>query len=101
MKRWFYVDVKTTWHECVAIRAEDEEQAKDIAGSLVDAGKINKSTAIMSLYGQVNDSITIAECEVKRPCGAIRKFDGCKEVKRRETETQTWMNIGNCSQKQR
>ena len=42
MRKWFYVDVLTTCYEQVAVKAEDEEVAKDIAGSLVDAGKIDK-----------------------------------------------------------
>jgi hypothetical protein len=74
-KKWFYVDITTTWHECVAIRAEDEEEAKDIAGTLIDAGKIDESTAIKSAYGSANDSITIAEREFKRPPKAMRKFE--------------------------
>lgn len=75
MRKWFYVDVKSTWHECVAIRAKDEEEAKDIAGTLVDAGRIDESTAIKSVYGLANDSITIVEREFKRPPKAMRKFE--------------------------
>ena len=81
MKKWFYVDVITTCYEQVAVRAKDEEAAKDIAGSLVDAGKIDKSTAVKSAYGSANDTITIAERDYERPPRAMRKFDGCEEVK--------------------
>jgi len=81
MRKWFYVDVLTTCYEQVAVKAEDEEVAKDIAGSLVDAGKIDKSTAVKSAYGSANDTITIADRTFKRPPRAMRKFDGCEEVK--------------------
>ena len=82
MRKWFYIDITTTCHEQVAIKAEDEEQAKDMASALVDAGTINFTKAVKSAYGSVNDSITIAEREYKRPPKAMRKFDGLRgEVK--------------------
>ncbi len=83
MRRWFYVDITTTCHERVAVKAEDEESAKDIAGALVDAGTIDFSAANESAYGSINDSITVAdEVGFKRPPRAMRKFDGLRgEVK--------------------
>jgi len=82
MRKWFYVDVLTTCYERVAVKAEDEEAAKDIAGALVDAGTIDFSAASESAYGSINDSITVAdEAGFKRPPRAMRKFDGCEEVK--------------------
>ena len=84
MRKWFYVDITTTCRERVAIKAEDEEQAKDMAGALIDAGTIELDfdKAMKSAYGSVNDSITIAESEYKRPPKSMRKFDGLrKEVK--------------------
>lgn len=81
-RKWFYVDVTTTCHERVAVKAEDEEAAKDIAGALVDAGTIDFSAASESAYGSINDSITVAEREFKRPPRAMRKFDGLRgEIK--------------------
>lgn len=81
MRKWFYVDITTTCHERVAVKAEDEE-AKDIAGALVDAGTIDFSAASESAYGSIDDSITVAEREFKRPPMAMRKFDGLRgEVK--------------------
>ena len=82
MRKWFYVDITTTCHERVAVKAEDGESAKDIAGALVDAGTIDFSAANESVYGSINDSITVAECELKHPPRAMRKFDGLRgEVK--------------------
>lgn len=74
MKKWFYIDITTTCHERVAIKAEDEESAQNIAGSLVDAGVIDFA------YGSVDDSITVAEREFRQPPKAMRRFDGLKEV---------------------
>lgn len=82
MKKWFYVDITTTCHERVAVKAEDEEAAKDIAGALVDAGTIDFAEANNSVYGSIHDSITVAECELKHPPRVMRKFDGLRgEVK--------------------
>lgn len=82
MKKWYYIDITTTCHERVAVKAEDEEAAKDIAGALVDAGTIDFSAAGESAYGSINGSITVAEREFKRPPRAMRKFDGLRgEVK--------------------
>ena len=81
MRKWFYVDITATCHEQVAVKAEDEESAKDVAGALVDAGTIDFTKADESAYGSISDSITVAEREFKRPPRAMRKFDGCKEVK--------------------
>ena len=82
MRKWFYVDITTTCHERVAVKAEDEEQATDIAGALVDAGTIDFAKANKSAYGSINDSITVAdEAGYKRPPRAMRKFDGIREVK--------------------
>lgn len=75
MRRWFYVDITTTCHERVAVKAEDEEDATDIVGTLVDAGTIDFAKANESAYGSISDSITIAEREFKRPPKAMRKFD--------------------------
>lgn len=75
MKRWFYIDITTTCHERVAVKAEDEEQAKDIAGILVDTGTINPARAAEYAHGSVNDSITIAERKFKRPPKSMRKFE--------------------------
>lgn len=82
MKKWFYVDVTTTCHERVAVKAEDEESAKDVAGALVDAGTIDFAEANNSAYGPIRDSITVAERKFRRPPKAMRKFDGLRgEVK--------------------
>lgn len=82
MRKWFYVDITTTCHERVAIKAEDEEQAKDIAVALIDEGEIDLDDSITAAYGSVNGSITVAEHEYKRPPTSMRKFDGLrKEVK--------------------
>lgn len=78
MRKWFYVDITTTCHERVAVKTEDEESAKDIAGALVDAGTIDFSAANESAYGSIHDSITVAEREFKRPPKAMRKFDGLR-----------------------
>ena len=80
-RKWFYVDITMTGHERVAVKAEDEEDAKDIAGALVDAGTIDFSLASGSAYGSIDDSITVAEREFKRPPRTMRKFDGCQEVR--------------------
>ena len=80
MKKWFYIDITTTCHERVAIKAEDEESAQNIAGALVDAGTIDFSAANESAYGSVNDSITVAEREFSQPPKAMRRFDGLREV---------------------
>lgn len=81
-RKWFYVDITATCHERVAVKAKDEEAAKDIAGALVDAGTIDVTEANSSVYGSVKDSITVAEREFKRPPRAMRKFDGLRgEVK--------------------
>jgi len=79
-RKWFYVDVTTTCRERVAVKAKDEEAAKDIAGSLVDAGTIDFTQARKAAYGSFGDSITIAEQKYDRPPPAMRKFDGMKEV---------------------
>lgn len=79
-KKWFYVDITTTCHERVAVKAEDEEAAKDFTGQLVDAGTIDFAEANGSAYGSINDSITVAEREFKRPPKAMRKFDELMEV---------------------
>ena len=81
MRKWFYVDVTTTCHERVAVKAEDEEQAKDAVGSLVDDGTIDFTEAGNMVFGSISDSITIAEREFKRPPKAMRKFDKGEEVK--------------------
>ena len=82
MKKWFYIDITTTCHERVAVKAKDEKAAKDIAGSLVDAGVIDFADASGSAYGSVNDSITVAEREFRQPPKAMRKFDGLRgEIK--------------------
>lgn len=84
MRKWFYVDITTSCRERVAVKAEDEEQAKDMAGALVDAGTIELDfdKAIKSAYGSVNDSITIVGRKYKRPPKSMRKFDGLrKEIK--------------------
>lgn len=57
------------------MKAEDEEQAKDIAGTLVDTGTINPARAYEFAYGSVDDSIMIAEHKFKRPPKAMRKFE--------------------------
>ena len=80
MKKWFYIDITTTCHERVAVKAEDEESAKGIAGALVDAGTIDFSAANESAYGLIRDSITVAEREFKQPPKAMRRFDGLREV---------------------
>ena len=78
MRKWFYVDITTTCHERVAVKAEDEESAKDIAGALVDAGTIDFAEASNSAYGSIHDSIVVAERESMRPPMAMRKFDGLR-----------------------
>ena len=80
MRKWFYIDITTTCHEQVAIKAEDEESAQNIAGALVDAGTIDFSAANESAYGAVNDSITVVERESGQPPKAMRRFDGLREV---------------------
>lgn len=74
-KKWFYVDITTTCHERVAVKAEDEESAKNIAGNLVDAGTIDFAEANESAYGSIHDSITVAEREFRRPPKGMRKFE--------------------------
>ena len=78
MKKWFYIDITTTCHERVAVKAEDEKAAQNIAGALVDTGTIDFSAANESAYGSIHDSITVAEREFKRPPKAMRKFDGLR-----------------------
>ena len=79
MRKWFYVDITTTCNERVAIKAEDEEQAKDIVVALIDDGTIDFSTVTESAYGSIHDSITMAEREFKRPPKSMRKFDGLRK----------------------
>ena len=79
MRKWFYVDITTTCHERVAVKAEDEKSARDIAGALVDAGAIDFAEAGDSAYGSIDDSIVVAdEAGFKRPPKAMRKFDGLR-----------------------
>ena len=79
MRKWFYIDMTTTYHERVAVKAEDEKSARDIAGALADAGAIDPADASITAYGSVNDSITVAdEAGFKRPPRAMRKFDGLR-----------------------
>ena len=80
MRKWFYIDITTTCHERVAIKAEDEGSAQNIAGLLVGAGVIDFADASGSAYGSVNDSITVAEREFRQPPKAMRRFDGLREV---------------------
>ena len=80
MRKWFYVDITTTCRERVAVKAEDEEQAKDAVGSLVDDGTIDFADANSMVYGSIRDSITVAEREFKKPPRAMRKFDRGEEV---------------------
>ena len=80
MKKWFYIDITTTCHERIAVKARDEKAAKDIAGALVDAGTIDFSAANESAYGSICDSITVAEREFSQPPKAMRRFDGLREV---------------------
>jgi hypothetical protein len=81
MKKWFYVDVTTTCHERIAVKAEDEENAKAFAEALVDAGTVDFAEANNSAYGSINDSFVVAdEVGYKRPPRAMRKFDGVREV---------------------
>lgn len=75
MRKWFYVDVTTTCHERVAVKAEDEEQAKDIAGSLVDGGTIDFSAANESAYGSIDDSIVVADKHYHAPPRGMKKFE--------------------------
>lgn len=82
MRKWFYVDITATCHERVAVKAEDEGSAKDIAGALVDDGTIDAcEDAIVSAYGSVSESVAVGDPEPNRPPRAMRKFDGLKEVK--------------------
>lgn len=81
MKKWFYVDITTTCHERIAVKAEDEELATAIAGALVDAGTIDFAEAADAAYGSICDTIVAAERESRRPPKAMRKFDGPWEVK--------------------
>ena len=80
MRKWFYIDITTTCHERVAVKARDEKAAKDIAGSLVDAGVVDFADAGLSAYGSVGDSITVVEREFSQPPKAMRRFDGLREV---------------------
>ena len=80
MKKWFYIDITTTCHERIAVKARDEKAAKDIAGALVDAGTIDFSAANESAYGSICDSITVAGREYRQPPKAMRRFDGLREV---------------------
>ena len=79
MRKWFYIDITTTCHERVAVKAEDEKAAKDIAGALVDVGTIDFSAANESAYGSICNSITVVAREFKQPPKAMRKFDGLRE----------------------
>jgi sulfite reductase alpha subunit-like flavoprotein len=81
MKRWFFVDITTTCHERVAVKAADKEDAKDFAAALVDAGTIDFADAGKAAYGSVNDSIVVAdEVGRGRPPNAMRQFDGVEEL---------------------
>ena len=81
MKRWFFVDITTTCHERVAVKAEDEQDAKDFATALVDAGTIDFANAGNSAYGSISDSIAVAdEAGRVRPPKAMRRFDGVEEL---------------------
>lgn len=81
MKKWFYVDITTTCHERIAVKAGDEENAKAFAEALVDAGTVDFAEANNSAYGSINDSFVVAdEAGYKRPPRAMRKFDGVREV---------------------
>lgn len=75
MRRWYYIDITMTCHERVAVRAEDEEQAKDIVGTLVDGGTINFSAANKSAYGSTDDSIVAADKHYHAPPRGMRKFE--------------------------
>ena len=81
MKRWYYVDVTTTCHERVAVKAEDPEDAKDIVTNLVDDGTIDFAEAGNSSYGSINDSVSVDDVEPRRPPKRMRKFDGYTELK--------------------
>lgn len=81
MKRWFYVDITTTCHERIAVKAEDEKDAKASAEALVDAGIVDFAEAGNSAYGSISDSFVVAdEAGYKRPPRAMRKFDDVWEV---------------------
>ena len=80
MNKWFYIDITTTCRERIAVKARDEKAAKDIAGSLVDAGVIDFADASGSAYRLVNDSIIVVEREFRQPPKAMRRFDGLREV---------------------
>ena len=79
MRKWFYVDITTTCSERVAVKAEDEEQAEDIAVALIDDGTIDFSAVNESAYGSIHDSVTVAARESKRPPTSMRKFDGLRK----------------------
>ena len=78
-RKWFYVDITTICHERVAVKAENEESAQDIAGALVDAGTINFADANDFAYGSISDTIEVVEPYAKHPPKAMRKFDGLRE----------------------
>ena len=80
MKKWFYIDITTTCRERIAVKAKDEKAAKDIAGALADSGVVGFTDAILSAYGSICDSITVAEHGFKQPPKAMRRFDGLREV---------------------
>lgn len=81
MRKWFYVDITTTCHERVAVKARDEKTAERVADALVDAGTIDVcEDAIVSAYGSVSESVVVGDPEPNRPPRAMRKFDGLKEV---------------------
>lgn len=73
--KWFYIDITLTCHERIAVKAEDEESAKEVAEGLVDAGTIDFASANGSAYGSIGDSITVAEWEPRTPPKAMRRFD--------------------------
>lgn len=82
-RKWFYIDITATYHERVAVKAEDEESAKDMAGALIDAGMIDvREDAVASAYGSGGESVVVGDPEPSRPPRAMRKFDGLRgEVK--------------------
>ena len=80
MKRWFYVDIVTTSHMRIAVKARDGEAAKDIAGAVVDGGVIDPTDTRDYPYGSSSDSITVGDPEPTRPPRGMYRFDGVRRL---------------------
>lgn len=74
MKKWFYVDIDETRHLRVAVKADDEELAKQYVEDLVDHGDIEMGDAADNPYGGETQSITTGDPEPHRPPKGMMRF---------------------------